>query len=142
MGGDAPNWLEDAGLAHDEPIDWPAGPAPAFADPWIVATIALTVGVLVDSLASRQPPGLGLVLGLSITIIAVAATRALLDLEHPRSIWGFAGCGVVFAGFVVVLELQLVDAQDRLATERDTHGILADSWSKQHARRALQELHG
>lgn len=80
---------------------WSA-PVPAFSDPWAVAGIALVGGGLIDTLAFHQPSGLGLALGLWVSVIAIALIGILMDVRQPASVVWFAVAGIVLAGFVAV----------------------------------------
>ncbi len=75
---------------------------PAFARPWMVVTVALAVGTVIDVFALHQPPGVGLALGLIIGLLVAASVSLLMDRTTPQGTLPVLAVGIVIAAMVAV----------------------------------------
>ena len=88
-------------------LDLPPPPStdelePTFTKPWMVAVLALAVGVAVDTLALHQPPGIGLALSLVVGLLVAASISVLMGRPTPRGAVLLFGIGLVPAAMVAV----------------------------------------
>ena len=90
-------------------LDLPPPPStdelePAFTKPWMVAVLALAVGVAVDTLALHQPPGIGLALSLVVGLLVAASISLLMGRPTPRGAVLLLGVGLVPAAQILELD--------------------------------------
>lgn len=77
-------------------------PTSAFSRPWMVAGLAIVIGLAIDTAALHQPPGIGLMAGLWIALVVAASIGTLLGEPRPRGVIPVLAAGLVLAGFVGV----------------------------------------
>ncbi|MCP3973873.1 MAG: DUF4173 domain-containing protein [bacterium] len=74
----------------------------AFSRPWMVAGLAIIIGVTIDTAALHQPPGVGLMVGLWIALLVAASISTLLGEPRSSGLIPVLATGLVLAGFVGV----------------------------------------
>ena len=88
----------------DTPVAAPAvadtPPSTAFSHPWLVAGLAVAIGLAIDTVALHQPPGFGLMVGMWIALAVAASVSWLLGEPRPAGLAPFLFAGLLMASFI------------------------------------------
>ena len=89
-----------ARLAPPDPAVADRPPSTAFSQPWLVAGLAVAIGLAIDTVALHQPPGFGLMVGMWIALAVAASVSWLLGEPRPAGLAPILFAGLLMASFI------------------------------------------
>jgi hypothetical protein len=91
--------LDTVVAPSEPPVDSP-NPPPAFSRPWLVAGLAVVIGLAIDTVALHQPPGFGLMVGMWIALGVASSVSRLLGEPRPTGLAPILLAGLLMASFI------------------------------------------